>query len=78
MISPIKLTENQKKFLKLLEIAGSPNATMQEVIDADIAAIKIYLSMGHSISDAKRAFEMAFANPDKERMDALIEELKKC
>lgn len=73
MISPINLTEDQKKYLKLLDIAGSPNSTMQEVIDADIAAIKIYLGMGNSAEDAYKAFEAAFKNPDyaNERLNAI-------
>ena len=75
-----QLTEDQKKFLKLVEIAGSPNATMEEILEADRNALKIYLSMGFSKKDAYDAFKKIFNAPDKERLNIVhkfIDDYKK-
>ena len=65
------LTEDQQKILVLMKINKNPNSTIEELIEADIAAMKIFLEMGHSVKEAKKIFNETFLHFDADRYMAL-------
>ena len=59
-----KLTDSQKKLLKIIDLQNKYLDTKDE-IEADKSAIKIFLAMGHSVKEAEEVFIKVFKDKDR-------------
>jgi len=58
-LDKIELSHSQKTILDMMRINAKSQNT-KDIMDADLRALKIYLGLGYSVSDAEKAFVKCF------------------